>query len=190
MDSKVISSKPTSASILSGGCKSSGFNTRRASSFNRWRSRSMLSGAMLKPAAIAWPPWRSSRSPHSRNAAARSKPGDAPARTAHLAVLAADDDGRPVKFLKHARRHDTHDADMPEQLPLDDDEIRLRVEFGAHRAGRLPPRCHARFSAARDSANPGFAPAAPLRPESLASNKCKASSAVSSRPAAFRRGAS
>ena len=41
----------------------------------------------------------------------------------HLAVLAADDDGGPVKFLQHARRHDADDADVPEQLALDDDEI-------------------------------------------------------------------
>ena len=27
------------------------------------------------------------------------------------------------------------DADVPEQLPLDDDEIRLRIEFGAHHTG-------------------------------------------------------
>ena len=33
-----------------------------------------------------------------------------------LLAVPADDEGGPVKFLQHARRHDAHHADVPEQL--------------------------------------------------------------------------
>ena len=102
---------------------------RRAISFNRWRSKSILSGAMLKPAAIAWPPWRSSRSSHSRSAAARSNPAMLRPEPRHSPPSPPMMMVRPVKFLQHARSDDADDADVPEQLPLDDDEIRLRIEF-------------------------------------------------------------
>ena len=51
-----------------------------------------------------------------------------------MLAVAAEDDGRPVELLQHARRDDAHDADVPGQLAFDDDEIGLRVELGAHRA--------------------------------------------------------
>ena len=60
--------------------------------------------------------------------------GNAAARAAELLAIAAEDDGRPVELLEHARRDNAHDADVPRQLTLDDDEVGLRVEPGAHRA--------------------------------------------------------
>ena len=57
------------------------------------------------------------------------KSRDAAARTAPFAAFAAENDRGPVKLLQHARRDDADHADVPEQLPLDDDEIRLRIEF-------------------------------------------------------------
>ena len=116
------------------------------------------------------------------------KTRDAAARTAPFAALAAENDGGPVKLLEHARRDDADDADVPEQLSLDDDEIRLRIKLclNAPMTSSTMPRsifCRSRFRESRFCAS-GIAPA-----KSRASNKCSDSSAVSSRPAAFRRGA-
>ena len=60
--------------------------------------------------------------------------GDAAARAAQLVAVAAEDDGRAVELLEHARGDNAHDADVPGQLALDDDEVGLRVEPGAHGA--------------------------------------------------------
>ena len=62
---------------------------------------------------------------------------DAAARTAPFTAFPAENDRGAVKLLQHARRDDADHADVPEQLSLDDDEIRLRIEFRLHRANDL-----------------------------------------------------
>jgi len=80
------------------------------------RSKSILSGKMLKPAAS-----RDRRGESNvlciRSALCQIKSGDAAARTAHLTVLAADDDGRAIKFLQHARGNDADDAVCQSNCP-------------------------------------------------------------------------
>ena len=62
------------------------------------------------------------------------EPRDAAARAAELPAVAAEDDGRAVKLLEHARSHNAHHADVPGQLAFNDDEVGLRVEPGAQGA--------------------------------------------------------
>ena len=57
---------------------------------------------------------------------------DAAARPAPLRRVAAQDERGPVELAQHAGGHDAHDADVPEELPLDDDEVARRVEARAN----------------------------------------------------------
>src|SRR5204862_3426934 len=61
------------------------------------------------------------------------EPRNAPAGTAPVGAIPADNDRRPIKLLEHARSHDPHHADMPGRLPFDDYEIGRGIELRAHR---------------------------------------------------------
>src|SRR5271170_1843370 len=56
------------------------------------------------------------------------KTSDATTRPAPFATLAANNDRRAIKFLQHARRDNTDDADVPEQLSFDDDKIGFGIK--------------------------------------------------------------
>src|SRR5437867_9331552 len=56
---------------------------------------------------------------------------NAPSGAAPFLGIATQNNGRPIKLLQHPRSHDADDADVPEQLTLDNDEIFGGIESGA-----------------------------------------------------------
>src|SRR5208283_1244687 len=72
--------------------------------------------------------------PHEQIAALTQRGGqiktrNAAARTAPFTAFTAENDRGAVKLLEYARCDDADHADVPEQLPFDDDEVLLRVKF-------------------------------------------------------------
>ena len=82
------------------------------------RNAGMLPVWMVRPAAAAWPPQRSSRCWQAVMAACRWKPAGARPLPRPLLPFDGDDDGRAAVALHQAAGHNADDAGVP-ALPRD-----------------------------------------------------------------------
>jgi len=90
-----------------------------------------IRGGDAQPAAIAWPPWRRSRSLHSRGRQRdQSRQCFGPNRAIHRPHR---DDERGAIKLCNTREATMPTRRVPEQLAFDDHKVRLGIKFCAHR---------------------------------------------------------
>jgi hypothetical protein len=171
-----------------GGSKRSSRSRSRATALSRCRNGSTCSGRRRQPGGHRMPSMPQQMFPALAQGGRQIEPVDAPPRPTPFWAITAQDNRGPIELPHNPRRHDPNHAHMPVLLALDNHVIARRIEPRANRA-TASSAMPAPTAAARDFAASSCAPVPSAFPGSRVSSSSSASVAVSSRPAAFKRGA-